>query len=185
MKKNLLLLFLFVLLAFLLCEIVLRKAGVYAAPSETSEHGKYVSPFEIQSHGWFRVYNPYSNGSWKTEEFTHFVNANSEGLNDRDWSITKDSLTRRRIAIFGDSFTEGVGATNDSSLPEILQLNMDSTEVMNCGVAGSDPLFEYVLFKEKILKYHPDEIVICFIQTDIWDSWWQPTLFYHPSLLQG
>jgi hypothetical protein len=44
---------------------------------------------------------------------------------------------------------------------------------MNCGMAGSDPFFEYVLLRDKLLKYKPDVVVVMINESDINDvvSW--------------
>jgi lysophospholipase L1-like esterase len=64
----------------------------------------------------------------------------------------------------GDSFTEGVGADNDSTYPKqlsyLLQDSFDQPlEVWNCGFSSSDPVYQFRLFKDKLLKYDPDMII--------------------------
>jgi hypothetical protein len=55
--------------------------------------------------------------------------------------------------VFGDSFTEGVGTSQDSTWPELLENNLrlstnHNIEVMNFGSNGSDPIKELYKFKK-------------------------------------
>lgn len=69
----------------------------------------------------------------------------------------------------GDSFTECMGSTGDSTFEHLLAWGNDSLEVMNCGMAGSDPFFEYKLFEDKLLKYKPDDVFVFVNVSDIFD----------------
>ncbi|CAK9253290.1 unnamed protein product [Sphagnum jensenii] len=95
----------------------------------------------------------------------------SSAVEDREYSTGLHEHIYR-IAALGDSYTEGAGAPQDSSWPRLLQHELyhtDSLEVMNCGVSGSDPIFEYMLIRQKILAYHPDMIIVDLNQSDIND----------------
>jgi hypothetical protein len=42
--------------------------------------------------------------------------------------------------------------------------------VWNCGIGGSDIIFEYVLFRDKLLKYKPDLVIVTVNNTDIGET---------------
>jgi hypothetical protein len=74
----------------------------------------------------------------------------------------------------GDSYTEGVGAEQDESWPRQLETLLNAAadrrfEVWNAGVAGSDPFFEFMLLKERLLAYQPDRVVIAVNSSDFND----------------
>jgi len=79
-----------------------------------------------------------------------------------------------RIIAIGDSFTEGVGTTFDSTWVKQLELLLNKQKkhlfsCINAGLAGSDPFFEYMLLKGKLLIYKPDLVIINMIDNDIID----------------
>lgn len=90
--------------------------------------------------------------------FTTLWAANNEGLNEMNLTVEKQG---KHLMIFGVSFTEGVGASSDSSFPrtleKLLHQKFDSTiQVINCGIAGSDIFTEYELLKLRMMKYKPE-----------------------------
>ena len=76
----------------------------------------------------------------------------------------------------GDSFTEGVGTTEDSTWLKQLEhmLNADPHRfydytTLNGGAHGSDLIFSYELLSGCLLKYHPDMVILNLNSTDIGD----------------
>jgi len=209
MKAKLILLIITVILSLLLGEVSLRYSGRYATYTERSNTGSYVSPFDVgYVQTWYRVHTANEKISYTNKEFSESWITNNEGLNDVQFSIPKKG---KRIIVMGDSFTEGSGASsNDSSYPAILRDLMrnslsEGTDVWNAGVGGSDLFFEYVLFRDKLLKYHPDIAIITINNTDIYETeirggferfgadgkthykrgpWYEP-LFAHSHLVRG
>ena len=80
-----------------------------------------------------------------------------------------------RILALGDSFTEGDGAAADSTWLKFLEYSLRKKPLakqlryINAGVCGSDPFFEYMLLKTKLLKYKPDLVILCINSSDIED----------------
>lgn len=68
----------------------------------------------------------------------------------------------------GDSFTDNVGG-NGYSFEKELENHIDSIEVMNAGVSGSDPFYEYILLEKKLLQYKPDIVFVDINLSDITD----------------
>lgn len=105
-------------------------------------------------------------------EFSDELITNSEGLRDREHSTVKPCGALRIIGV-GDSFTEGLGADFDSTWLQQLQGILGGrgcpVTVMNGGVAGSDPFFEYALLRDRLLAYGPDVVVLALNVSDIDD----------------
>ena len=78
-----------------------------------------------------------------------------------------------RILGVGDSFTEGIGTSNDSTWLKLLETRLNEgaglkrIKTFNAGISGNDPFFEYILLKEKLLAYQPDLIIVAINNSDI------------------
>lgn len=207
MKGKIILLVTTAVICIVLAEIILRAMGMYATYLERTDTGGYVSPFDVAYGGsWYRVHPPNEKVHYANNEFSESWVTNNEGFDDKNF-LTTD--TSKKIIVIGDSFTEGSGAVNDSSYPSQLRYIIDSTlpgtEVWNCGVGGSDLFFEYVLFRDKLLKYKPEMLIVTVNNTDIYETmvrggferfgkdgkthyrkgpWFEP-LFAHSRLVRG
>lgn len=107
----------------------------------------------------------------KNAEFTTSYIANNEGLRDSNFDTLKNKY---RIITIGDSFTEGIGATNDSTWQKQLNKKINEngnvlTEIYNAGILGSDPILENILLKTRLLKYKPDLVLLTINDSDIYD----------------
>ena len=106
-------------------------------------------------------------------DFSYLKSYNSEGL--RDVYLDTSGLKSMTVLIaLGDSFTEGSGAPQDSTWPALLEQKIniqeiDRYKVINGGIAGSDPVFEYKLFKTNLLKFHPSLLIVSVNISDIID----------------
>ena len=145
-------------------EIYLRLAGDLTTYSEHRE-GVFVNPAERTQKTWYMTGRPnqiktLASGS----EYSFNRHANSLGFSDKEWTTQKDT-NEVRIITLGDSFTEGDGAEADSSYPSLLQgmlqnrLPQLKINVMNAGMCGSDPWFEYKKLHDLLLKYQPDIVL--------------------------
>ena len=163
--SNFALLFAAIVLAISSGEIIMRIAGKNLTYSEQSESSffhifrtDYESPFTPQEQGWLHIQgqNPFIPRKFQ---------ANNEGLYDINRSLVKSK--KHRVIILGDSFTQGIGSTHDSSYVKLLE--NDTLEVMNAGMSGSDPGFELKLLELRMLKYAPDVVVMSVNNSDIYD----------------
>lgn len=103
-------------------------------------------------------------------EFKYKIQANFDGLRDTNHTIIKQK-DEIRIICLGNSFTEGIGTPQDSTWPRLLENRLRKTyqekiTVFNAGISGSDPYFEYMLLKERLLKYKPDFVFLALQVTD-------------------
>jgi lysophospholipase L1-like esterase len=135
---------------------------------------RYKSPYRVQKKGWFHIMRPNIKFSHLKAEYLYSRKTNSLGLPDVEFKMAKDDNEFRIIAL-GDSFTEGVGTKYDStwvkSLERILSEKYPDKLIItyNCGVSGSDVIFEYILLKEKLLIYRPDLVIVALNRSDIDD----------------
>jgi lysophospholipase L1-like esterase len=168
-NKRLVVFLISLFISLLIAEIIFRMNGKYASYNEITGMGSYTSPFAVGSEEPYHIVSPHTVHEQTGTEFTMRWTANNEGLNDSDFVVPKKGV---RILALGDSFTEGVGATPDSTFPKQLSLLLKdslayATEVWNCGYSGSDPVYEFHLLKDKLLKYNPDMVVVTINSTDI------------------
>lgn len=103
-----------------------------------------------------------------------YVRINSDGLRDREHSITKPKNTFR-IAIVGDSLCEATEVPLEQTFWMILQDELTArlptgarrVEVLNFGVAGFSTAQELVMLETKIWKYEPDAVLLAFTTSDV------------------
>ena len=154
----------------LLAELALRAKGSYLSWSEKNQF-KYASPYLVLD-SWYMTRIPNSKGKYDQLEFDFDCDTNSFGLRDQEWKQEKPTGVTRILAL-GDSFTEGQGAELKNSYPKILEDELRgegyAVEVFNAGRAGSDPFFQYVLLRDKLLRLSPDVVLVMINTTDVND----------------
>jgi lysophospholipase L1-like esterase len=133
----------------------------------------YVSMSKVWIDDYFFRHPP----NWKYDreqpEFSYQFETNSLGIFAQE---PQDIDTNKRVILcLGDSFTEGVGAPQDSSWPAGLQRRLDSAfpdsfEVVNAGIGGSDIFFEWKLYEDLLKKsYKVDEVIFFVGDSDLED----------------
>jgi len=171
--SNVRLLFYSVIMTLFFMEIVLHLLKINATPSENKGMNNYYSFFKPKSKGYFWVYSANAEISYQNNEFSYHRKTNSLGFCDREPVLTKKN-NEFRILCLGDSYTEGVGTSFDSSwvrqTDSLLNKHSDCLyTLINAGVSGSDPFYEYMLLKEKLLIYKPDLVIININDNDLDD----------------
>ena len=159
----------------LIIELFLRYGlSVHTTYMERQGVFHYVSMFQKQHTSWFHTFQPSSKLVYSTPEYQYEAKINSEGLREVEIPIQKKE-SEFRIITLGDSFTEGAGVDYESSWPRVLEKRLSTKysdkkiTVINSGVSGSDPFFEYMLLSHRLLKYQPDLVVIAINSSDIFD----------------
>lgn len=128
--------------------------------------------------GWTHI--PGARRLW-TEEGRGLIEINSHGLRDRERPVDKPTGTFR-VAVFGDSMTEGVQVNLDQTyayrLEERLSRGPRPVEVLNFGVNGYSPQQELLLFRREGPRFRPDLVILAvFTDNDVADC--------HPDLRSG
>ena len=109
-------------------------------------------------------------------EFSYRHNYNDLGLRvSKTEGVDSGKLI---VACLGDSFTEGVGAPNDSTWPQLLENKFNAENLnqgnklycLNGGSDGSDPFFELIILKKLLLKYKPQTVILAVNNSDIDDA---------------
>ncbi len=106
-------------------------------------------------------------GSGKNQ---YHLKTNSLGLR----SLKEFNKSDNNILILGDSFTFGLGVSNDETYPyQLEQLLGDNYTVINAGFAdgwGTDT--EYLFLKTKIKQLNPDIVLVGIsLASDLYDVW--------------
>ena len=128
----------------------------------------YTSPYRPQEKDWLHLMpDGFHESETRNEYVTEAWHTNNEGLHDINWQVEKTN--KCRVIVIGDSYTEGVGASHDSSYTKLLSKANRNIETMNAGVSGSDPAFELRLLEMRLLKYHPDVVIMSINSSDISD----------------
>lgn len=160
--------------SFYLCvttaEIFLRVKGVGGSYME-GRSSKYVSVYPPQNADVDFTIQPYFIPFLQTPEYKFSRLRNNFGFRDIDFEVKKDSA-KILIQTYGDSFTEGDGAPQDSSYPSQLRqiLKNDAKTqnifIQNFGVCGSDPGFTYKQMEDVGLELKPNVAVITYTSFD-------------------
>ena len=74
-----------------------------------------------------------------------------------------------RILAIGDSFTEGVGTSYEESWVKQLESRWkdQNVEAINAGVGGSDPVYEFAMYRDKLTEYRPNLVIVTINSSDI------------------
>lgn len=96
----------------------------------------------------------------------YFVKTNNYGFrSDQDYIPEKG--TKKRILVFGDSFTAGDGVSNKFRYTDLLQESLTDTEVYNFGLPGSGTDQQYLLYKEYAPQFDHDLLIISVLVENI------------------
>jgi hypothetical protein len=142
------------LLGGAVAEVALRIVG-YSAPEF------YILD---QSRGY--ALRPVTEG-WFQREGRAYVRINSDGLRDREHSITKPQNVIR-IALLGDSYAEAFSVAQEDTFWSVMEkklqqcdaLQSRQVEVLNFGVSGYGTGQELLTLRERVWKYSPDIVML-------------------------
>jgi lysophospholipase L1-like esterase len=163
---------LIVIFSVVICaEIILRVKGVNKTYSELIGQGYYTDYGKVEPT-WYHNWVTRGNFVPQNTDFHYDYFINQTGVRDKDFTAQKPDSTLR-ILVTGDSFAEGVGAPYDSTWPRILERLLRekhiAVEVMDAGVSGSDILYDYVFYRDKLAAFHPDIVLASMNTSDYSD----------------
>jgi hypothetical protein len=106
--------------------------------------------------------------------FQGLVVTNRWGFRDRERTLEKPS-GEFRIALVGDSVVEAAqvqpGQVMNIQMEKLLAASgRENTEVLSFGIEGIGTTQELLLYKEKIRQFHPDLVVLIFVDNDIMNN---------------
>jgi len=158
------------LIGFVVTEAGLRVKGVYKTYSERTT-GRYASPVMQEPNNKYNSFKPDDSFTLDHGEFQYLYKVNSYGFRERDIDLADPAA--RKVLVFGDSFTEGVGAAYDSTWPRFLEhyLLKDSIDVSlyNFGVSGGDPFFNFAMLQDILGELKPSHVIFAVNGTDLSD----------------
>ncbi len=104
---------------------------------------------------------------WYRKEGEAYVRINSDGLRDREHSITKPPDTIR-IAVLGDSYPEALAVSQEEAFWSVMERKLQEcnvvpgkkVEVLNFGVSGYGTAQELLTLREEVWKYSPDVVML-------------------------
>ena len=110
-----------------------------------------------------------------------FVNTNSKGLRGATEYPYARTPGKQRILVLGDSFTFGTDVSDDETYSHDLESALPNTEVLNLGVQGygQDQMLLYL--KEEGVKYHPDVVILGYLNMDTYRNLWKFFAFAKPK----
>ena len=110
----------------------------------------------------------------KGNEFDVLVKINKFGFRGEDFGIEKEKSTLR-IFMVGDSFTYGVGAENNQTIPYLTEQRLREeglrVEVVNAGKGHASTISHYLKLRDIYLKFKPDVVFLLFDFSDLEDDW--------------
>ena len=167
MKKIKIILYLIFSISFiiLILEIGLRSTGKLKTYSEKN-FGVYQSPYAVNSKGYFFKEKPLDTIYTFQKEFEYTYFLNDLGLNNK--LHIKELDNKDSYLFLGDSFTFGVGAPQDSSLPALLS-NFVNCNFINAGFSGSDPFYEKKLIDSIFAPQGFHNYIIMLNFSDLYD----------------
>lgn len=107
-------------------------------------------------------------------EFDVTAHINAQGFRGPEMTVEKTEGVRR-VFLVGDSFTFGVGAADDETIPARLAQCLASgpvpAETVNAGRGSTSPLIYYLRLRDEVPKYRPDVVVMMLDFSDLWEDW--------------
>lgn len=104
---------------------------------------------------------------WYRKEGRSYVRINSDGLRDREHSLTKPANTLR-IALLGDSYAEALAVPMEQAFWSVMKGKLEecdaasgkAIEIINFGVSGYGTAQELLTLRERVWKYSPDVVIL-------------------------
>jgi len=159
---------------FLIIFVVLFSIGEICFRVFKGSHNPLINLTQKKSGFLFKPNSTEHSISSVPGEFDYVAHINNFGYRGKDFQWLKYNETTR-IFVVGDSFTFGVGASEDETIPSLLEKyllkNKIGAEVINAGVGHASPITHYVNLREIHLKYEPNLVILLFDLTDLWDDW--------------
>lgn len=148
---------------------IIRLMGTMNIYSEVADGNYFSLAKQEQLDSWYWTHTPNTRITNQKKEFLFEREVNSLGLSEKE--LKKEKGDKFRILTIGDSFTEGVGLSYEESWVKQMETRWKeyNVETMNAGIGGSDPVFELVLYRDKLVEFQPNLVVVTINASDISD----------------
>jgi len=177
-----------ILLFMLVLEFILTFMFKFINNYMENEHYMYFSEYKkeeqcklLQDLGlkkarftYTKAYIPMSSRVLKRKDYTYVHHYNLLGFRGPLPPVER-ARHEFRIVVLGDSFVEGDGAPEDSTLCVLLQkeLNKNSNlyhfTVINGGISGSNPIYARQIYFQKLHQFRPNLVINTTFSNDIGD----------------
>jgi lysophospholipase L1-like esterase len=128
-----------------------------------------IDPSESPKTLHTNVMTANSSRDYTSPEYTY----SGEYTNDLGLRGPLPKANKKVICALGDSFTESMGAPADSTYPLLLENTINiydsNIAVLNAGVSGNDPFFEFMLLKELAVHNQITDAIFLVNLTDVDD----------------
>lgn len=108
---------------------------------------------------YLKVFKPNSSMEWNNANYS----INSFGIRDKEYASTKKSGYHRIITL-GGSYEFGSGVNDNQVFLELVEMDLNKqgfkNEILNFSSGGYHLIQQVKQTKEKIFKYHPDEVYL-------------------------
>jgi hypothetical protein len=140
-------------LTFLLCEAILRIAGI-----------SHLTIYKYDECCGYTLRPGYE--GWYRGEGEAYLIITPDGFRDRE-RLRKKPDNTVRIAVLGDSNVEALQIPLEDTFCQVMERELASCgdkkiEVINFGVGGYGTTNELLLLKYRVWQYSPDIVVLCF-----------------------
>ncbi len=103
-------------------------------------------------------------------DFKFTIRTNSQGIRYPEIPLKKGSSREFRVAVLGDSFTEGLGVEAEDTFPAFLEKRFSGTRFINFGLIGAGPAEEARMLSLRALRYEPDLVLLVLYANDLTDT---------------
>jgi hypothetical protein len=142
---------------FVVVETGLRLSGARISGSLYTSHPTRDFAFRPGAHAWY------------ADEGSSYIQINSYGYRDREYSLNKPNGTFR-VAVVGDSTVAGREVDFAATLPQALERELEGrmagrkVEVMNFGVPDYALSHQLLVIREDVLRFQPDIVLVALTQ---------------------
>ena len=182
-KKELLLLFLSLLFASILCEGLYRAYEFHFYRRQLRKFEKSLEILRLAPKNPVLQYLLKPEGTFLLAGKIPYK-INKSGFRDVDFPVDKGSA--QRIMVLGDSNTFGWGVTMEDTFPKVLERQLRGkgldVQVINAGVYGYNTRQEVLFLKDELLRYKPDLVIMAFHPNDTQVNGVSPN---HPFIKNG
>jgi carbamoyltransferase len=89
----------------------------------------------------------------------YLVKTNQEGFRCNN-EVTAQKSKPNRVLVFGDSYTAGEGVSNGKRYSDVLERNLNETEVLNFGLSGTGTDQQFLIYRQYAKSVEHDAVVI-------------------------